>query len=537
MHKKIALIGGRVHTPFGITEALLIEGGRVTEVGSSGNLRTEGAKILDLKGKAVLPGFGDSHAHFMSWMESQELLDLRHCRSIEDLKAMLSNHIATHPLPEGKWYRGRGWNHTFMARMPSRHDLDELSPLNPVVLTRTCEHVVVLNTAAIKMLGITSDTRIKGGVVELDEDGSPNGVLSEMAVFYVYEHIPRLQNLDMLRLLEKYGPLAASFGLTTLNSEDMVMFEYDFRRVIDFYINANNEGKLPFRIRQQFSLPKRELLLSFLSEGWRTGDGTPFFQVGPLKLFSDGSLGGRTALLRSDYADKPGERGVAIYEQGELDELVSIAHSSGMQVAVHAIGDRALDVCLDAFEAAQFTSPGIIRHQIIHAQIADDNQLDRMKKLGIGAAIQPCFVPSDRLMANLRLGSEWARRSYRWKTMLRKGIALSAGSDAPIESLRPLHGIHAAVTRQNQNDEPQGGWAPEENLSVAEALSLYTWSNAWHGSNEKRRGEIAPGRDADLVILNEDPFLVPVSDLWKIEVAMTICGGHVTYRSNDIGYW
>jgi predicted amidohydrolase YtcJ len=378
---------------------------------------------------------------------------------------------------------------------------------------------------------------VEGGVVELDENGRPNGVVSETAVQYVYERIPGLKDADMTRLLEKYGPLAASFGLTTLNSDDLAMFGFDFRRAINFYTKAEKEEKMPFRMRQQFLLPRRELLLDFLSEGWRTGDGTPFFQIGPLKLLCDGSLGGHTALLRGDYADEPGERGVAIYQQDELDELVYTAHSSGMQVAAHAIGDGALEMCLDAFEAALTAAPEIAaRHQIVHAQIADDDQLCRMKKLGVGAAIQPCFVPSDRDMAGARLGSELANRSYRWKTMLRKGIALSAGSDAPVEDLRPLYGIHAAVTRQSQDGNPKDGFVPEEKLSVAEAFSLYTWGNAWHGSNEKRRGEIAPGRDADLVVLDEDPFLTPESDLWKIGVAMTICGGRVTYRGDDIGY-
>jgi predicted amidohydrolase YtcJ len=238
--------------------------------------------------------------------------------------------------------------------------------------------------------------------------------------------------------------------------------------------------------------------------------------------------------LLEDYENAPGERGIAMFGQSELNELISIAHSSGMQAAVHAIGDGALEMCLNAFEAAQTVSPGIIRHTIVHAQIADDRQLDRMKSLHVGAAIQPCFVPSDREMAAEHLGGVRAVRSYRWKTMLRKGIALSGGSDAPIESLRPLDGIHAAVTRQSQAGEPEGGWVPEEKLSVAEAISLYTWGNAWHGGNEKRRGEIAPGRDADLVVLEQDPFLAPAADLWRIGVAMTFCGGRITHRTDDI---
>ncbi|MDR2529342.1 MAG: amidohydrolase [Synergistaceae bacterium] len=532
MLKKIAFVNGRIHTPAGVREALLIEGGRIAEASPPPKTHPD-TEVVDLKGRSVFPGFADSHMHFIAWLESQELLDLKPCRSINDLKAALAAHIETHPA--GKWHRGRGWDHTTMGRMPNRHDLDEVSPEVPAALTRVCGHVVVVNTAALKLLGVTAETHVEGGLIGIGEDGEPDGLFSEMAVRCVYEHIPRLQDFDMLRLLEKYGPQAASFGLTQLHSEDMGSFGFDFRRVVNFYTSAERDGKLLFRVRQQFSLPKRENLLEFLSEGWRTGDGTPLYQIGPLKLLSDGSLGGRTAFLRKDYADVPGERGVVIYSQEELNELILTAQSSGMQVAVHAIGDGALEMCLDAFETAQAASPGVLRHLVVHAQIADDRQLERMKNLRVGAAVQPCFAPSDREMAAGRLGREWASRSYRWKTMLKKGIALAGGSDAPIESLRPLDGIHAAVTRQDQSGAPEGGWVPEERLTVAEAFSLYTWGNAWLGGSEKRRGEILPGRDADLTILDEDPFLVPAAELGKIGVAMTLCGGRVTYRSKNIG--
>jgi predicted amidohydrolase YtcJ len=535
--KKIALVNGRIHTPLGMREALSIEAGRVAEVGNSSDIAQDADAVLDLKERPVFPGFADSHMHFMAWMESQELLDLKPCRSIGELRAALRAHIEKHPLPDGEWVRGGGWNQTPMpeGRMPNRFDLDDIAPNHPVLLTRVCGHVAVLNTAGLEAAGVTRDTRVEGGVVELDDRGDPTGILCEKAVSCVHSRIPGLQDHDMLRLLEKYAPQAASFGLTRLNTDDMGAFGFDFRRAIGFYTAAERDGKLPFRVRQQFLLPKREPLLDFLSEGWRTGDGTPFYQIGPLKLLCDGSLGGRTAFLRSDYADAPGTRGVALYGQEELNGLVALAHSSGMQVVTHAIGDGALEMCLDAFEAAQTACPGMARHQIVHAQIAGDRQLDRMKSLRLGALIQPCFVPSDREMAVARLGGGWAGRSYRWKTMLKKGIPLAAGSDAPIESLRPLDGIHAAVTRQNQENEPGNGWVPEEKLFLAEALSLYSWADAWQSGNERRRGEIAPGRDADLVVLEEDPFLVPAAEIRKIGVAMTLCGGRTTYRADDLG--
>ncbi|MDR3231421.1 MAG: amidohydrolase [Synergistaceae bacterium] len=535
MYSKIVLVNGRIHTPPGMAEAMLIEGGRIAKLGAiSDVLPQRDAEFIDLRGRSVFPGFVDSHLHFMNWAQSRELLDLSGCASIGDLRESLEAFVRSQPLPEGEWYRGRGWNHTHMieGRMPVRFDIDEIVPRNPVLLTRVCGHVALLNTAAIRLLGITRDTRIAGGSFELD-GGELNGIITEGAISWVHERMPGLGDEDALRLLEKYGPLAAGFGLTELHTDDMGAFEYDFRRLNAFYSGAEREGKLPFRVRQQFLLPTRELLTDFLSEGWRTGDGSPFYQVGPLKLLTDGSLGGRTALLREDYFDSPGDRGVAVFDQHELNDMIATAHSSGMQVATHAIGDGALDMCLEAFDAAERARPSLARHLIVHAQIADDRQLDRMKALHVGAAVQPCFVPSDREMAIAHLGEEKAAGSYRWKSMLRRGIVLSGGSDAPVEDLRPLNGIHAAVTRQDLNDEPEGGWAPEQKLSVAEALSLYTWGGAWHGNSERRRGEIREGQDADLVVLEQDPFLVAPQELHDIDVAMTLCGGRVTWRSTS----
>lgn len=535
----IALVNGRIHTPSGVKEAVVIKAGRVAEVGKTSEmLNLRPSSVFDLKDKSVFPGFSDSHMHFMSWAESQELLDLSSCRSIEEIRICLKTFMERHPLSDTEWYCGGGWNHVYIAegRMPTKQDLDDLSPKNPVILRRICGHVAVLNTIALERLGWGSETDIPGGVVELGEDGEPNGIVCEEAVARVTEQIPALQNTDLERLLEKYGPRVAAMGLTHLNSDDMAMFDFDFRRAIRFYMHAAEEGRLPFRVRQQFLLPNHELLLDFLSEGWRSGDGVPFYQIGPLKLLCDGSLGGRTAFLRTPYADAPDIYGVPIYEQVQLNQLVETAHASGMQIATHAIGDAALEMCLDAFEHAQTQNPSIMRHLVVHAQIADDGQLDRMKRLRLGAAIQPTFVPSDREMAIERLGNEWASHCYRWKTMLRKGIALSAGSDAPVEKLNPLLGIHAAVTRQDAFEKPAGGWVPEEKLSLAEALSLYTWSGAWHSGTENRRGEIASGQDADLVVLEQDPFLVAPEELPKIDVMMTLCGGRITHLHKDFNF-
>jgi predicted amidohydrolase YtcJ len=198
---------------------------------------------------------------------------------------------------------------------------------------------------------------------------------------------------------------------------------------------------------------------------------------------------------------------------------------------MHAIGDATLDMCLNSIEKAVDMRKNSLRHIIVHCQIADEGQFSRMKRLGVGAAVQPCFVPSDREMAIRRLGDKKASESYRWKTMIDKGLIISAGSDGPVESISPILGIHAAVTRQDENDRPYGGWVESERLSVAEAINMYTWASAWHANEENQRGEIVEGKLADLAILEDDIFTIAPERIKGINVSMTICGGEVTYKN------
>ena len=533
--ERIALINGRIHTPNGIMDSLTVEAGRVAAVGAAPAARPSGdARVFDLQGRTVLPGFCDSHAHFLHWAMAQEQVQLGGCHSMDELLETLANFAAEHPFPAGGWYRGLGWTaENLRGATPTRHDLDAVLPNVPVILWRACEHVAAVNTAALEAAGITRDTHVERGTVELGLDGEPDGILKEAAVELVERCLPPLSDEDLTRLLHACGPLAASFGLTEIHSDDLAVFSFDFRRAERFFMDAALAGDLPFRLREQMRLPSRDLLLDFLSDGWRSGDGVPFFQIGPMKLICDGSLGGRTACLKQDYADAWGERGMALFDQEELEDLVLTAHLSGMQTALHAIGDRTLDMCLEALERAQSERRWSARHIIVHAQVADDDQLDRMRTLRLCAAIQPSFVPSDRAMARERLGQERADRSYRWRTMMRRGIVLASGSDAPIENLRPLTGIQAAVTRAAPGSG-EGAWNPQECLSVAEAIAACPLNAAWCGHNEGRRGEIAPGRDADLVVLDRDPFAVHPGDLAEIGVDLTLCGGRVTHSSGRL---
>lgn len=540
LHSKLALIGGKVYTPFGFREALLIEGERISFVGNSVDaevLANREFERINLDGRTVIPGLCDSHLHFIAWASNADKLDLKGSKSINDVRKKLIKFVSNPnyaDFTDNSWIEGRGWNQelfeTDSQKMPTRYDIDDIVPNIPTVLSRVCGHVGVINSAAINKLGINSDTVVSGGIIDLGADGKPNGIIRESALELVWNNIPSLTYEDLSHLLHKYGKIAASFGLTTLNSDDLSELNDDYERAIYFYSKAECEGKMPFRLRQQFLLRTHQQLREFLAKGWRTGMGSKKYKIGPLKILCDGSLGGRTALLREDYVDEPGSIGIPIHSQEDLDEFVWLAHSSGTQVAMHAIGDAALDMCLNSVEKARKSRINSLRHIIVHCQIADDFQLLRLKQLGMGAAVQPCFVPSDREMAIKRLGYNKASHSYRWKTMIDKGIIISAGSDAPVESISPLFGIHAAVTRQDENGRPYGGWGEKERLSVAQAINMYTWASAWHANEENIRGEIVEGKLADLVILEDDIFATAQERIKDIRVSMTICGGNITYK-------
>ncbi|NLB84081.1 MAG: amidohydrolase family protein, partial [Synergistaceae bacterium] len=253
--------------------------------------------------------------------------------------------------------------------MFTKDDLDDLSPCNPVLLIRVCGHVAVLNSRAMSLLGLTAERNFPGGVVDIDDRGEPTGVVRETVVEWARSQIPLPDAEKLRRLVARGGEEAAKVGLTSIQSDDLGSVGGDFRKILDLYLSLDREGKMPLRITEQFLLRTHEALEEFLAEGWRTGDGSPFFHVGPLKILTDGSMGGRTALLREDYSDMPGVKGVAIYTQDELDRLVLTASQAGMQVAAHAIGDGALDMCLDAMEKALNFAPREARHFIVHCQM------------------------------------------------------------------------------------------------------------------------------------------------------------------------
>lgn len=530
----VVLYNGRVLTPSGYARALLVEGQTIAAVGGNEEVlaAANGAERIDLGGRLLLPGFVDGHMHFLAYALAMDRLDLTGCRSVGEVRARIGAFRDDRKPAPGEWIVGRGWNHEHFddGRIPTKEDLDDLTPENPVLLVRVCGHVATLNTRGIEALCISSSSRFAGGIVDLDEGGEPTGVLRETAVEYARmksssSDLPRLHSVVV-----RAGTHLSRAGLTSVCSDDLGSVQGDFRTLFDLYSGLEEKGAMPVRVTEQLLLRSRSALDDFLTAGWRTNDGTPFFHVGPLKLLTDGSMGGRTALLREEYSDMEGVFGVPIYAHDELDDMIWTAHRAGMQVAAHAIGDGALDLCLDGLERALAKAPRKARHYIVHCQMGDMEQYQRMARLGIGAAIQPPFVPSDRLMALKRIGEKRALTGYAWKTLIDLGVFLSGGSDAPVESFSPLWGIASAVTRQDEAGEPAGGWNPSQRLTVEEAVDLYTRGGAYASFEEHRKGTIEAGKLADVVALDRDIFTIQPEELKDVRVDLTMVGGRCTHR-------
>ena len=533
----VILVNGAVVTMAGSgprAEAVALGGGRIEALGTNGDmlaLKDAGTEVIDLKGKMVAPGFNDSHMHLINYGLSLNNVDLQSCRSLDQVREKLRRHIRTYNIRRS-WVFGWGWNQEFFAekRMPVRQDIDAVSGDNFLVIARSCNHVCTANTSVLERAGILeAPPVVRGGEVQLDKEGRPTGILKEKAMRLVLDITPSMDKVMLKNLILQATANCLRFGLTSLQTDDFSGVKGNFREVLQAYRELDAEGRLPLRINKQLLLKNREHLEDFLSLGYRTGDGTPHFKIGPLKIMGDGSLGARTAALRSPYADDPENLGIPLYSREELAELVSTADRGGLQVAVHAIGDETMERSLDASSSAWHREDP--RFRIIHCSIAGGDILKKFKDMRVIADVQPSFVASDYSFVQERLGSERAPYAYCFKSFLRLGIPLAGSSDCPVETCSPLVGIHAAVTRTNPRGDPPGGWMPEEKLSLTEALHMYTLGSAYCTYEENLKGSLEPGKWADLVVLSEDLRRVPPGDIKDVQVLMTMVGGKVMYSA------
>ncbi|WP_019413601.1 amidohydrolase [Paenisporosarcina sp. TG20] len=500
-------------------EAILVENGKTIEVGSFEHVKKQAEEFVDLQGTFVYPGFVDSHIHMIGHGDKLRYIDLSKYMSVEkmtkDLKELLSEH------PVGEWFVAEGWNENNFdnQKIISRYELDQLST-SPLVLKRICRHAVIVNSSALALAGITKDTPDPSdGVIVRDENGEPTGYLLDGAKAIVEKHIPEVSASQLVISIEAAVNDLISRGFTGVHTEDMSYYGDFIKPLEAFKQVVGNHRKFRVNLLRHHAVFEEMISTATYDEPW--------IEPGAMKIFVDGSLGGRTALLSMPYTDDPATQGVAIHTQEELNALVAKARFYGQAVAVHCIGDLAMEMILVAIE--KHPVPLGKRDRLIHANVLREDLVSRMEKLDIVLDIQPSFVTSDFPWVKERLGEGRLDWAYAWKKLSDRGILCSGGSDSPIEEVDPRLGLYAAITRRKPG-ETYGGYQPEEKLSRYEAVALYTIGSAQAINKENERGYIDVNFDADFTVFDRDLFKGPDEQVLEAQVLKTIIAGDIVFE-------
>jgi predicted amidohydrolase YtcJ len=499
-------------------QAVVAHKGRITAIGSDTQIRkhvAKSAKIIDAKNKTVIPGFVDCHVHMTEFGFFPQSPNLKNTHSIKQMQRKLREH-ASKGHGTG-WILGGRWDHEkfIEKRYPTRLDLDAAVPDRPVFLVRVCGHIGVANTEALRLAGITRETVVEGGKIDLSEvTGEPSGIVKENAMRLIREAVPKPSLETLKEACLQACTKAVEAGLTGVH---WLAESTDEIRAIT---ELDSEGKLPLRV--YLGIPF-ELLDSLAKLGLTAAPLESKVRMGFIKLFADGSLGSRTAALKEPYSDEPNSCGLLLHPKKKLCQLVTEVHKAGLQVAVHAIGDRAVESVLDIYEKAlnQFPRKDH-RHRIEHCSILNPQLIKRIKALGLIASVQPHFFVSDFWLVD-RVGKQRARWAFPFRTLVKQGVVAASGSDCPVENISPLLGVWAAVAKRGSR----------ESLTVKQALETYTSNAAYASFDEDEKGTIEVGKLADFTVLSHDPFTVEPDSIRKIAVEMTVVDGKVVYSRED----
>lgn len=530
---KTLYFNGKIYTGQGeFTHALLVDGGMIERIGDDAATHAGGATAVDLEGKTVLPGFNDSHLHLYGVGKNLSAVHLLGSKSIADVIARGKQYIKDNGLKPGEFLVGRGWNQDYFegeSRLLTRHDLDQISTEHPVIFRRACGHLLTCNSMALKLAGIDRNTApVAGGAIDHDEQGEPNGIFRELSLAQVEHIVPPMTQQQVEAALEKGMAYAASHGITSVQPNDIN--DMDYKLLDGAFNNLHSQGKLKTRVNEQCCFTSLDYYRQFLADGYRQNKGDSLYKIGPLKLYVDGSLGARTALMREPYADDPSTMGIPCMSQEQLNEFVKTATAHAMQVIVHAIGDKAIEMVLDAF--AQHGGAGNpCRHGVVHAQITDKALVQRFRTLDVLAFVQPIFLHYDMHVVESRVGPELAHTSYAFGTMNAIGVHTSFGTDSPVEDLNTMENLHCAVNRQDLKQCPAGGYVPQERFSLEQAIKCYTEEGAYASFEEGKKGRLIPGQYADFAVLGQDIF-APGAVIQSIPVVMTVMNGQVTYQQS-----
>lgn len=509
--------------------AVAVRGERIAWVGDADEARAAagpGARVVDLGGRALLPGLNDNHTHPMSFGQALGWVDATPTAA-PTLAALQDAFRAATAGPgqaAGGWLLGRGYDDTRLdtGRHPTRQDLDAATGDRPACLVRTCGHLAVVNSAALRLAGVTRDTPDpSGGEVDRDAQGEPTGLLRETAMGLVRGHIPPPSRADIAGHLRAAGERFLGYGITSVGEAAIRTSDE-----LAAYQGLAAAGELPVRVFTMMLID--ETLEPMTRLGLQTGFGDHWLRIGPAKLFQDGSGGGRTALMSEDYPHDPGNRGIAIYDQAGLDERFGRAHAAGFQLAAHAIGDRAITMVLDAYERALAAAPREDhRHRIEHAGLCTPAILNRMARLGIVAVPQPAFVHflGDSYLGNFT--AEQLELAYPARSWFDRGIVAVGSSDVPVVPCDPFVGLEAAVTRCTLGGRDLG---VSQRVTVDEAIRMFTLHGAYASFEERDKGSIRRGKLADLAVLDRDPRAVPPAELHTLRADLTVIGGRVAFE-------
>jgi len=479
-----------------------------------------GANVIDGGGHTLLPGLIDAHGHVLGLGFSALQLDLVGTSSLDDLKKRLRAYATAHP--DARWILGRGWNQELwpVKQFPTAADLDSVVSDRPVVLERVDGHAVVANSAAMKAAGVTPETKSPpGGRIE-------NGLFVDNAIELVSKAVPPATAAESDQALAKAQDILLSYGVTGVGSMSTSLADWNAMR------RAGEAGRLNVRLMVYADA------LGLLGEvpnptDWLYRD--RLRMVG-IKFYADGALGSRGAWLKQPYSDKPETRGLQFHSDAEMFQLAEMAAAHGFQIAIHAIGDAANAQVISVYEQLSKRYGSQRRWRIEHFQIADPADIPRLASAGIITSMQPTHQTSDRLMAEKRLGPNRLAGAYAWQTVLKSGAKLAFGTDFPVESSNPFPGLSAAVSRQDMEGQPPGGWIPAERVTFEQALQAYTRGAAFAGFAEDKIGSLEPGKWADFVIVDRDPTKVDPQSLARTQVLETwIAGKKIWERAPSAG--
>ena len=522
------LVNGNIYTlnpDFPRAEALATKGSKIIAVGKNSDVENLGRKnfrVINLEGKTVIPGLTDCHTHFLSFAHSRKRVNLHGMSSFLDVLLQIA--ASRQDLGPDEWLVGGGWDKNILGdkSLFTKETLDKICSEHPAALQSKDHHVLWVNSKALELAGIDKTTNDpQGGYIERDQrTGEATGILKENACNLVWERVPKPDSATSKELLKQAMKIANSYGLTGVqNHDDPGAFELFGKLYSDCALT----------LRAAFWVPI-ERLDSAIGLGLTSGSGNELVRFGGVKMYADGSLGSQTALMFESFEGWKGNLGVEATSQEELAENSIKASRAKMSVAIHAIGDRAVHQSLNAIEETVRQNPEQtgLRHRIEHVQLLHPDDIRRFQELGAIASVQPVHTPADIDIAERYWGKR-SRFAYAFKTLLDSGAKVVFGSDAPIETINPWMGIHAAVCRKRIGDEES--WHPEEKVSLLDAISGFTCWASYASYEENLKGSIEVGKLADMIVLSQDVFKIRPEEIPDTKVECTILGGRIVHQS------